>query len=119
NTVTVACADTTYSGAGTVCFYNTTVGTGCPSGATQTASSNWVRALRACLGTTKRCLFKRGDTFTAAGNSNYNIACPSAIGAYGSGAKPIISLNSGITWLEPTGTTFGDFRAMDLDIRGG
>jgi len=41
------------------------------------------------------------------------------IGAYGSGAKPIISLNPGITWLEPTGTTFGDFRAMDLDIRGG
>jgi hypothetical protein len=117
-TITVTAADTTFSTTNTTCFYNSTVGSGCPTGATQTASSDFDAAVVACLANGKRCLFKRGDTF----NHDTIISVSSTvtgaqIGAYGSGAKPIIQAASGIDFIRLSGTS-SDIVIFDLDFNG-
>lgn len=92
--ISVTDPNTVFSGTNTVCFFNSAVGTGCPAGATQTATSAFDTALNSCIGTTKRCLFKRGDAFLAAAASVINSTGPGLIGAYGSGAAPVITGNS-------------------------
>lgn len=119
NTITVAAADTTFASTATVCFYNSTVGSGCPTGATETQSSDFDAALSSCMGTTKRCLFKRGDTFTASTTGTVASAGPNTIGAYGSGALPIISGSTIQGIINITNVAVNDLRIMDLDIRGG
>ena len=65
-------------------------------------------------------LFRRGDTFTA-GPVAVSAAGPGIIGAYGAGAKPIItstasnSSNSGSNAIDLRGS---DWRVMDLEVRG-
>lgn len=135
NTITVDDPNTIFSGTATVCFYNATVGTGCPSGATQTLSSDFDAALNSCIGTTKRCLFKRGDTFTASAASIINVTGPGIIGAYGSGNKPLIQgiatfvpqvdmseadgLKNLFIQLSSSATPdLADWRIMDLEMDG-
>ena len=115
-TITVTDPDTVYATTATVCFYNSTVGTGCPTGATQTQSSDFDAALAACIGTTKRCLFKKGDSFASSTTGTINATGPFTIGAYGSGALPIVTSTdiSGVLDF----TTASDVRVLDLDIRG-
>lgn len=119
NTITVSDPDTTYAKTATVCFYNSTVGTGCPSGATETASSDWDAAISSCMGTTKRCLFKRGDTFTASADGTVTSAGPNTIGAYGSGALPIVNLAAATSGVKITSTSVNDLRVMDIEFVGG
>ena len=115
--ITVADPDTVYTGTATVCFYNSTVGTGCPAGATQTASSDYDAALTSCFGTTKRCLFKRGDTFTASAATGLASAGPNTIGAYGSGALPVVNMTANDSLLNIT-TGTNDLRIMDINFVG-
>lgn len=119
NTITVADPDTTYASTATVCFFNSSVGSGCPSGATETSSSDWDAAIASCRGTTKRCLFKRGDTFTASANSAISTAGPMTIGAYGSGALPIVSMGTTAKGILLNNAAVTDLRIMDIDILGG
>lgn len=120
-TITVADPDSTFSGANTYCFYNSTVGSGCPAGATQTQSSDFDAALASCIGTTRRCLFQRGGTFTSSTTGTVASAGPNTIGAYGSGALPIIDCTSttcsgGVVNIN--NVAVNDLRVMDLDIFG-
>lgn len=77
-------------------------------------------------GVAKRVLLRRGDTFNV-GTSIWNVTAdgPGLIGAYGTGARPIITCsntgfnniitftNSGTTWPTASGA---DWRVMDLDF---
>ena len=86
---------------------------GCPSGATQITQSNFNTALSTCGATSgsRRCLFRRGDSFTAGSTSNLGNG-PGLIGAFGSGARPRIA---------GSGVAIGggsDWRLADLDFDG-
>lgn len=116
NTITVSNPDTTYAGTATVCFFNASVGSGCPAGATQTTTSDFDADVAPCLTTTKRCLMKRGDTFTLSTAVGLSGPGPTTLGAYGSGALPIVNVGAGNS-MNFNGT-IDDVRIMDLDIRG-
>src|SRR5688572_27157664 len=69
----------------------------------------------------KRILFRRGDTFSSSTSADIDVNGPGLIGAFGSGARPIVShtgnfrifqLSSGST------PTIKDWRIMDLEING-
>lgn len=95
---------------------------GCPTGATALINSSAMdTALTTALGTNgcgtgvpcKRILFRRGDSFTSSGTT-ISAAGPGLIGAYGSGAKPII--NSSLAGRVIQGATgANDWRIMDLN----
>lgn len=118
NTITVACADTTYSGTNTECFSNDTDFTGCPSGATQTTSSDYDVAINACKGTTRRCLLKRGHTFDQSAAVSITSAGPMTLGAFGSGAKPIVSLGAALNGILLNNAAVSDLRIMDIELVG-
>lgn len=70
--------------------------------------------------TYKRILFNRGDTFTAASIGTIDETGPGIVGAYGTGAKPIIAGTvDKIGFGSSTNHTFGDWRLMDLEFSGG
>lgn len=87
--------------------------TGCPSGATQLTQSSFTSALSSCVGSgARRCLFRRGDSFSI--GSEFNLPNgPGIIGAFGTGERPIVT-GSG-EWVTTSGT---DWRIMDLDFNG-
>lgn len=64
----------------------------------------------------KRILFKRGGTFQSDTQVNWTVAGPGHIGAYGSGAKPIILGTASIDMIVAGGASFSDWRITDLDI---
>lgn len=116
-TITVTDPTTVYSGTNTICFFNTTLGSGCPAGATSASpTSDFTAALTSCT-TGKRCLFKRGDTFTATATGTISSAGPITIGAYGSGAAPIITGTSQVVF-QLNNAAVNDIRIMDLRIVG-
>ena len=90
-TITVSDPDTVYSGTNTVCIEGGSVtGTGGPAGCVYFASISAAGGLQS----NKRYLFKKGQTHTGSlSTSNTGIR----IGAYGSGAKPIIASGSSIS----------------------
>ena len=95
-----------FSNTATTCYYNSTVGSGCPSGATQTASST-LHAPAAG----KRVLYKCGDTFTGAATVNVT---KWSVGAYGS----CVGTTSGrpiLTGYFTVGASGVDGRVADLD----
>jgi hypothetical protein len=114
---TLAITVNAFSGA-TYCFRSSTSGSfaGCPSGAVQVTTSNFNTALgpsHCNIGSgTKRCLFRRGDTFSASGQTNAS-GSGTIIGAFGSGDRPII------TGSDFTGIGSGsNVVVMDLDFNG-
>lgn len=122
--ITVTAADTTFSGTNTVCIANSTaiagVG-GCPTGAsTPTGTSDFNAALDACKGSGKRCLFKRGDTFSSSSGTWVSLTgiTNMIVGAYGSGALPIISKIADGSDLFRMDTTNNSVTFMDLDFVG-
>jgi hypothetical protein len=67
-----------FPGAATTCFFNSTVGTGCPAGATQTQSSTL-----STPGSGHRFLYKCGDAFSGS-VSIASTTTTYSVGAYGS-----------------------------------
>lgn len=103
----------------TVCAFNASVGSGCPSGASTLTTSNFNTALSGSR-SNKRVLFKCGDTFTgdlaSLGGTKWDV------GAYGTcpGTKiglPIIQ-DSGTGGQFNIALTAGDGRIVDLDFEG-
>ena len=94
---------------------------GCPAGAAVLASSDFDAAINGNLASRMRILFRRGDTFTASASANVNVTGPGLIGAFGSGAAPVVNatVNSTIIQLSSGSTpTIKDWRIMDLEING-
>lgn len=89
--ITVSDPDTVYAGTATVCIEGGSVtGAGGPSGCAYFATLSAAGGLQA----SKRYLFKRGQTHsTSLSTSASNIR----VGAYGAGAKPIITTDTSIS----------------------
>lgn len=123
DSVTVTDPDTVFSTTNTICFNASgSDWTGCPSGATQVTQASFSTAANTYLGTGKRLLFKRGDTFTASTNANISMDGPGIIGAFGSGAAPVITAASAIAGFIRMGSSssvgYDDWRVMDLELDG-
>lgn len=86
--ITVTDPDTVYTGAATTCISNDADFTGCPAGSTEVTSSSFATAISSYGQTDDRVLFKRDDTFSGTGAYG---AGPGIIGAFGTGADPIIN----------------------------
>ena len=114
-TITVSDPDVVFSGANTICI-STDGSTGWgPSGATyQTTAPSWSSL------SGKRVLFKRGQNFSALGGINAITGGSNVrVGAYGSGAKPIISTIS-LGGGRPANTSWlNNWVVSDLNVTGG
>lgn len=116
-TLTVVDPDVTFSGTNTICYSNASTFTGCPAGATQTGSTS-AFSLASCTAG-KRCLFERTGTFMVSAQQTLNTAT-GLLGAYGSGAKPIINSSvsaASIIKVSSTSNPASNWRIMDLDLR--
>jgi PKD repeat protein len=88
--ITVLSADSVYSGNRTVCMSRTSDFSGCPGGAQQIANATSWPSFRA----NHRYLLRRGDSFASLGALEFaeggNGLVDSQIGAFGSGALPVV-----------------------------
>jgi hypothetical protein len=107
-----------FAGATTVCVFNSTVGSNCPAGATQTTASTFSAPLAGSL-SGKRVLFKCGDTFTG---DNVTISGNVwSIGAYGgcentTTNRPIFNDTGTSEHLELSTSGNTDGRIADIDF---
>lgn len=126
NSATCGIAATAYDASGangfpttaTTCIYNSAVGTGCPSGATQTASATILPIVAG-----HRYLYQCGGTFTGNTTSNNVTVIKYAVGAYGGCQdtqtnRPIFS-NSGSGFIfQFTDTNQGQGSFSDISFAG-
>lgn len=68
--------------------------------------------------TNTRILFKRGDTFPTVGSRNVTAPGPGIIGAYGTGARPIVRISSGNNDNNILQISESDWRIMDIEFIG-
>lgn len=95
--ITVIDPDTQWSGSETVCFSSSGSFEGCPSGAKQQITSSFSTAMSSCGTSDRRCLFRRGETFTS-GGITLGANGPSMIGPFGSGSqRPRLSFSGGVS----------------------
>ena len=119
--ITVTNADTVFSGTNTIVFATDGVFTGKPTGAQEVTASDFASAVNTYQASGKRLLFKKGQTFTNTSVARLSVGS-SQIGAWGSGAKPIVNLSASVPSLVFSGETtpnITDMVAMDIDFRGG
>lgn len=119
NEITVSDPDVQWAGDKTVCISSSGNFTGAPSGCVQVTSSNATTAVAANIGSgDKRILFRRGETFTAAAAVVLNQAGPGYVGAFGTGAKPIIQGTTNNTDYGVISVTGGveDWRVADVQL---
>lgn len=115
-TITVTNPDTVFSGASTVCLSTSGTFTGCPSGATQVATSSFDSAINAHLSSNKRLLFRGGETFTQTAVINTGASTDVVIGSYGTG-KAIVSKADDIQLFTVSTSTTSRWKFVDLDIQ--
>jgi hypothetical protein len=119
-TITVTDPDTVFSGANTTCFSTSGTFTGCPTGATHITTSDFVTAI-GYQTSSRRLLFRRGEAFTSASAASITVAGPGLIGAYGTGAAPMITktaINDILIFSSPSTPTLSDWRLMNLNFSG-
>lgn len=118
-TITVTDPDTVFSTTNTVVVSTGTDFTGKPTGATEVTSSDFDATIGTYVGTGKRVLFKRGDTFNASTTANISASGAISVGAWGTGAKPIVQALSSIGGvININNTAVDDLRICDLDVVG-
>ncbi len=124
-TITVTDPNVVFKGANTICIAAETSPVagagGCPVGAEVIRQVSFYQAVNTYAQTGKRVLFKRGDTFINDFPAVVSHKGPGIIGAYGTGANPIIKAtgNRDIMHLSDKSTpTIGDWRIMDLEFDG-
>lgn len=108
-----------FPGAATTCLFNATVGTGCPSGATQTTAST-TAAINTSI-SNKRLLYKCGDSFSG---DNVNVQGTKwSIGAYGAcvgttAGRPQFTDGSSANPILGVSPNAIDGRIADIDFEG-
>jgi PKD repeat protein len=119
-TITVDNPDDVFAAANTFCVGATSLPTagsgGCPGGALVRQTSSFA-TVRTFIAQGRRVLLRRGDTFDASTNGFNNVNGPWILGAFGSGAKPIIRATAnGIDLFRygNSGGPYTDMRLMDL-----
>jgi hypothetical protein len=121
--ITVADPDTAFA-ANTLCVGNLppVAGSGgCPAGAAVLASSDFDATINNNLASRKRILFRRGDSFSSSATAVINLNGPGLIGAFGSGAAPVVNVtanNNAFQLSSGSTPTIKDWRFMDLEING-
>src|SRR3954469_18316891 len=121
--ISVSDPDTVFA-ANTLCVGNSqpVAGSGgCPAGAAVLASSDFDTAINNNIAGRKRILFRRGNTFTSSADAGIRVNGPGLIGAFGSGAAPVVSMsgnNNAIVLSSGSTPTIKDWRIMDLEING-
>jgi len=120
-TITVSDPDTVYAGTNTICVSTSGNFTGAPAGCVQVTDSDFDVNLDTYIGTTKRVLFRRGETFVSSASVSIADNGPWTIGAFGSGsAKAIVdctqSAGNIITLAGAAGVYPNDGRIMELDM---
>jgi len=120
-TITVSDPDTVYAGTNTICVSTSGNFTGAPAGCVQVTDSDFDVNLDTYIGTTKRVLFRRGETFVSSASVSIADNGPWTIGAFGSGsAKAIVdctqSAGNIITLAGAAGVYPNDGRVMELDM---
>jgi hypothetical protein len=103
----------------TACISSTGNFTDCPAaGAARFTSSTFGSALTNALNAGyRRILFRRGDSFTGGGYTAPNTANV-LVGAYGTGARPLINFTGGSS-VAALGVTGNDWRVQDLEFQPG
>ncbi len=106
-----------FPGSATTCYFNTSVGSGCPAGATQTSSS----VIVAGNVSGKRLLYQCGDTFTS--NGVTVSGTKGQIGAYGScvgttSNRPIFKATAIVDGLLTLNNPSTDIRITDIAFDG-
>ncbi|MEZ4452166.1 MAG: PKD domain-containing protein [Nannocystaceae bacterium] len=117
----VADPELVFAGDKTICYRATDTGDfdGCPVGALQKTNGSFNAAYGECAAADHRCLFRRGDTFTAGASVIVNASAPTILGAFGDGAAPTIdAAGIGASWLFQLGADGDDYRFMDLRVTG-
>jgi len=118
--------DVVFASTNTICVGATSLPVagvdGCPVDAATALQPSFAAAISSYVGTGKRVLFKRGDTFTAASTPSISSNGPGIVGAYGAGTLPIINATANVDILDisssTTPTTVNDWRIMDLELNG-
>lgn len=107
-----------FAGNNTVCFSQVGNFLAAPDGATPITTTDFSTVI-AALGTGKRVLLQRGETWTTNSGYTFNTSGPTILGAYGKGNEPIIINNSGDDLFTLSGSTpnLKDWTFMDLDLR--
>jgi hypothetical protein len=124
--ITVTNPNTVFAGENTICFTNASTTENfidCPSGAFRVATTTFDGAVNTYLGTGKRLLFHRGETFTSDNTTYLDQNGPWTVGAYGTGAKPIVHSTRTSGWITmisigsgTNGLFLSDGRLMDLAL---
>jgi hypothetical protein len=102
-----------FPGTATICAFNSALGTGCPSGATQLTTSSVTTATAGMSGGT-RVLLKCGDTFT--GSTTTITGTKSTLGAYGSCPGAAITSGNQANYPQVSGTVNIDTLATDVRV---
>lgn len=116
--VVVYDADTQFPGASTYCFSTSGNFASAPAGSTQVTTSSWA-TVSGYIAAGRRILLRRGETWSCSSPLYINNTGPGIIGAFGSGAKPVINMtaNSVAIQLSSSNPNCGDWRIMDLSIQ--
>ena len=118
--------DTQWARSNTLCVANGTLPVagsgGCPSGASVSNSADWDAAVNSMKAADRRVLFKKGDSFVQDTSVVFaNLTGPSMIGAYGTGALPIVTFptqRDGTTGAALQLDNLNDWRFVDIDFNG-
>lgn len=116
--ITVQNLTTQFFASNTICFSQAGNFTDVPEGALEVTTADFSTVM-AALGTGKRVLLQRGETWTANSGYTFNTPGPVIFGAYGTGDEPIIINNSGNDLFTLSGSTpnLSNWTFMDLDLR--
>ncbi|MEK7706277.1 MAG: hypothetical protein AAB426_15055, partial [Myxococcota bacterium] len=124
-TITVDDPDVVFAGTNTVCVAASTTPVagvnGCPAGASTAQQADFATLVSTYALTGNRVLLARGDTFVAPTTASIVNTGPGIVGAFGSGAAPIVQATSGTTILNLSSVytaDIKDWRIMDLDFDG-
>ncbi len=119
--IDVADPEQVFAGDKTLCYRASDGGDfdGCPAGAQQKTMASFTAAYADCKASEHRCLFRRGDTFTAATSMALDGSAPTIIGAFGEGPRPVVDASGlGMAPLFQGGGGGDDYRIMDLSLIG-
>ncbi len=116
-TVEVEDPDVVFAGEATIVFSTDGDFTGAPAGAVQVVTGD-LGVVMSYAQAGKRLLLHRGQTWTNSAGRTVNNMGPGLVGAFGEGAKPVVVSSTGVFSVSGRVPSMGDWRFMDLDLRG-
>lgn len=123
--ITVQDPEVVFAGSNTTCFSTSGIFADCPVGANRVQTSDFavVRNAATAENKVRRLLMRRGETWTATDVVAFNATGPGMLGAFGSGAAPVIAPAPGfpdstalIGLSSRTTPNMKDWRFMDIKL---